>query len=341
MRASTSGGLVASLVAAGLAVDACKSPTQVTLAISSTNECAALRGVRIVVASEPREAEDRAKSDFVTAEAPPCAPGTREIGTLVLTPGDDARAAVVVVAGVSQPASSCRSPDFAGCIVARRALSFVDGTSLSVPIEIDFACADVPCDALTTCKRGACVSSALDCEDDGTCRAAEGEDAPGDGGVDGGSRDDRDGGGTADGGASDAASDAGKDGGRVACACPTTLGVGDSCSGDLIQCCHAPAQGGSGAPSASCAPGGDCTSGAVTGKPGIATCCHGSSDCQGGEVCCATFAAGSEPSGAYGTAECRTSCMGPNEVVLCSATSDCPTSSCQPLAQHVGISRCN
>src|SRR5687767_12852176 len=90
----------AALIATAALVHACKEPTQVTIDIRSTNDCSALRGVHIGVAGAPVEAEGRIGA-FLSAEAPKCDPGVREIGTLVLTPGASSRAAVIVVAGVS------------------------------------------------------------------------------------------------------------------------------------------------------------------------------------------------------------------------------------------------
>ncbi len=153
------GGLfVATLVAA----QACLAPTQLTLVVDTDVPCPELKGVAITVSDRPEGAETKG---FVTAETSDCQAGGR-VGTLVVTPSDSGRAAIVVVAGVTRPARECSSANgYEGCIVARRLVSFVDHTALVVPVRLEVDCLDVPCNAISTCSKGRCVSSETICDD--------------------------------------------------------------------------------------------------------------------------------------------------------------------------------
>ena len=245
----------------------CRDATQVTLDVTLTKSalCTKINGTAITVGVDPASTEDRVAHEYVTATTSSCDPGTREIGTLVLTPSDSGRASVIVVVAYDKvTAASCKPPLFKGCIVARRQFSFTDHRHLQMPISIDPDCRDVPCDAFSTCRSGKCFSSEAACSGDSCAEPGD----PGDGGVavigqvipdagmpvDGGGTDGdgaTDGGGT-DGsidldGGTDGAPDAPADGPPSSTRCnppggPGTLICGNmSCSGPANYCCGATA----------------------------------------------------------------------------------------------------
>jgi hypothetical protein len=154
------------LLAAGavLAPGGCRSPTQITLTITTDAPCAGVKGTALTVGSDPLSTETRVKQSFFEATTKEC-DASGKIGTLVVTPGGEA-AAVVVVLGLDRDPKSCAPPAYEGCIVARRVVGFAEHASLSVPIAMKVDCENVPCDAFTTCNVGRCVPSHVDCADD-------------------------------------------------------------------------------------------------------------------------------------------------------------------------------
>lgn len=165
-------------------VGACREPTQVTLDITYGGPCAELGGVGLIVATDPFVAESRIESNVFTAsvDRESCSPGSpSRIGTLVVTPNDDTgRLSVVVIASFGKSLQRCKAEDgYFGCIVARRTLSFIDHTKLSLDIPLDPSCKNVPCDAVSTCRKGTCVESFVEC-DSSKC-GTPGD--PGDGGL--------------------------------------------------------------------------------------------------------------------------------------------------------------
>jgi len=168
--------------------------------IRTTVPCAQLNGVAINAGSDPAAVEERVKLGFTdaTTDKSQC-DAQGEIGTVYLLPGR-ARASLVVRAGYgTQKATECTADNgYKGCIVARRSISYLDRTTLSITIELDPDCLDVPCGLLSTCSKGQCVSSEAvckgnECNPDPAARVP-GDERPGTdaGGVDGG--------GTSDGG---------------------------------------------------------------------------------------------------------------------------------------------
>lgn len=164
----------------------CQEPTQVTVDVRLVDaRCDEIHGTAITVGVEPMDTEERIKSRFPTGQTSDCDPATRRIGTLVVTPSDEERAAIVVVAayGARHDPTECQPPDYAGCIVARRRFSFSKHRRLTMPITIDPECANVPCDAFSTCRKGRCFDSEIAPCDGADCEGSE----PGslkDGGVD-------------------------------------------------------------------------------------------------------------------------------------------------------------
>lgn len=180
--------LAAPLTLAALALALASSPgcqdaTQVTLEISLSGRasCTETNGTAITVGGAPLSAEQRVTDEYVTATTTACDVGTRQVGTLVLTPGENGRASLVVVVSYDKTASpsSCKPPLFKGCIVARRQVAFTDHRNLHLPVTIDPDCKDVPCDAFSTCRTGKCFSSDTLCDGDSCVEPGD----PGDGGT--------------------------------------------------------------------------------------------------------------------------------------------------------------
>jgi hypothetical protein len=87
----------------------------------------------------------------------------------VVTPNDDTgRASIIVLAGFGKRVEQCKAADgYFGCIVSRRSFLFVDHAALTLDIPLDPDCRNVPCNAVSTCRKGACVDSTVDCSADG------------------------------------------------------------------------------------------------------------------------------------------------------------------------------
>ena len=166
----------------------CQSPTQVTVELRTLGAlpCTSLKGVSIVVAQTPREAEDRMKLGSLSADVPrgECNADGHTIGTLVITPSNDTGAIIVRARISDAPDASCVPPDYKGCIVARRSFSFITHASVTLPITLEASCLDVPCDVESSCRSGVCVSSSASCSDGASSCASIAEPVPDkDGGV--------------------------------------------------------------------------------------------------------------------------------------------------------------
>jgi hypothetical protein len=86
------------------------------------------------------------------------------VGSLVLVPSaaSDEVFAVRIVAGVGRDPADCVPPIYGpGCIVARRTLSFVSDTALTLPVALRGACDGVRCGPRDTCVAGRCRSAAV------------------------------------------------------------------------------------------------------------------------------------------------------------------------------------
>ncbi len=150
----------------------CREPTQITLRITTGEKCSDLTGVQIVVGSNGDVTQTRFAQHFAAAVTHACAPdgGTNVLGTVVVTPGTST-GTVVIAAGVNAPGAPGPDPadcaDLANakrCIVARRSFSFIDHTSLNLPIDLDPLCVGKTCDPASTCFKGACVNDNVACQ---------------------------------------------------------------------------------------------------------------------------------------------------------------------------------
>jgi hypothetical protein len=305
-------GIGGALPTIALVANGCRTATQVKLDIQTNVDCARMRGVDIVVAAQPDEAERRsalltAGTRFPTASTTDCTPDvTSHIGSLVITPSSGGGAVVVIGAFGNTRAEDCKVGSFTeDCIVARRVFSFVDHQEVTLPVMLDATCAGIPCNANSTCVAKKCVSSHVECAS-GTC--AQPGEVSSDGGlveVDGSSP-------VLDGasvppppppppvppgppppgdGGQDATTDGPTEGGTGTCLCIGGL----SCApGDT--CCYDPA-------GTSCKPAGSCAF--------IHGCCRDSRDC-GGDLCCGSTFTGTPTT----EIKCAPACLSGRQVCV-------------------------
>jgi hypothetical protein len=146
----------------------CRTPTSITLSITTDVQCKDLHGVAIV--SGTRDGAESAAPVTTTSQCTDQSDGTSRVGTLVVVPsGDnDAELAVRVVAGIDRPVEECSAASqYSGCIVARRWLRFEPHVELNLPIELHLDCKSVACDATSTCVHSGCKSALV--SDPSTC----------------------------------------------------------------------------------------------------------------------------------------------------------------------------
>ncbi len=141
------------LVLGGAAtLHACRSPTQITVVVTTDAACKDTKGAAIAVG--PLDELERRPSAALTTL---CTSG--RVGTLVVVPGGarDAEIGLKLALGVSREGRSCIDQhDTAGCIIARRALHFIAHEPLTVSVPMRMDCLNVPCGVTETCVNGAC-----------------------------------------------------------------------------------------------------------------------------------------------------------------------------------------
>jgi len=160
------------LTALALASFGCRTPTQVTVEVTTDVPCSDTPGTTIGVA----------RLGALEAAAPlssktTCTNG--RVGALVIVPSGDRKdeIAIRVVTGVKTDPNTCVAPSYKGCVVARRALHFIEHTELVVRVLMRSSCLDVPCREDRTCVKGECVDSKIDphaCEGSGCDESALG-----------------------------------------------------------------------------------------------------------------------------------------------------------------------
>jgi len=320
-------GLGAAIVGAAVA-PGCRTATQVTVELRTvgTLTCAQLKGIGIVVARTPVDAEEKLRLDSLSAQVArgECGADPHLLGTLVITPSEGSWALVVRARVSDALEATCRHPDYKGCIVARRAFSFIDHASVTLPIGLEIECANVPCDVVTSCRSGSCLSSTAVCsESTSTCESdaqpvlgPDGGVVPADGAIP------ADGGGGSDALPPDA-SDAAKDAADATTDAPPDAAPGNLCplssgkggpidcstQASAIYCCRGPSEYG-------------------CGMPGVTPICQAANDkyfctgragCPALSFCCGTLK--SVPP--YGSA-CSPSCTTDGDHILCNGPGDCP-----------------
>ena len=147
-------------------LSSCRSPTSVTLVLSSDVACADAPSTSVAVS---RADAETLSPSLVTQVCQP--DGT--IGTVVVVPAADRDENLRVRVVTSISGATCEAPGYGqGCIVSRRQLRFLAHEELRVPIAQQVDCAGVACEATTTCRKGTCVEAQVDQD---RCEANPGE----------------------------------------------------------------------------------------------------------------------------------------------------------------------
>jgi hypothetical protein len=168
--------LAASAGAIALAPAACRSPTEITVVVTTDFDCADLKDVTITVGA----LGDGLETAPPTSTSSYCSDSSA--GSVVVVPhgSSTAELAIKVVAGFGikqaedcAPAAGSSPPDYGpGCIVARRALDFTPHTPLTVPVVMRASCAGIACGETQTCDQGVCVDAGASCSGQ-TCTTSE------------------------------------------------------------------------------------------------------------------------------------------------------------------------
>ncbi len=159
--------LFALQVAVGGALGGCRSPTQISIAVSTNVPCASWQGAAVAVGELGPALESAPAATTSTY-----CDATGHVGTVVAVPSgrDNANVAFRVVGAVSQTLDSCTADAGAGCIVARRALNFIPHEALVVSVPLLSSCEGVVCDPSSTCVAGTCRPATI--VDPGACAEA-------------------------------------------------------------------------------------------------------------------------------------------------------------------------
>jgi hypothetical protein len=152
-------------VSFGLAVVlcACRQPTEIEFDVTTDVPCSHVTSTAIAVAG----LDDIEKIPFATTSK--LCDGS-SLGSLVVVPGNSSNVVVRIVTGLdgSSPDDCVANAYSGGCIVSRRALSFVSNQKLTVPVTMEQSCRDVPCGSGMTCVHGQCEPIAATCTS-GSC----------------------------------------------------------------------------------------------------------------------------------------------------------------------------
>jgi formylglycine-generating enzyme required for sulfatase activity len=158
--------------AIGMLAGGCRTPTQVTVEISTDLPCGEVPDTTVQVGRIGSDLESRPVS--VASRA--CGAGGR-IGSFVVVPSgepSDEFGIKVILGHGGRTALGCRTGETTSnaqpnCIFARRGLHYLPNTELVLPIVLRADCDGIVCpDPTTTCVHGGCVRAVID--DPGICR---------------------------------------------------------------------------------------------------------------------------------------------------------------------------
>jgi hypothetical protein len=139
-----------------LGAAACRSPTEVTLVLTTDAFDAGVGATSITVVSSSAGLDAG-----LAALTTNCSPDG-SIGSLVVVPGSAGATAFVVkvVTDLNHPSTLPADCDLdaSHCIIATREMSFINHTPLLLPIQMDRSCEGVACDGGLTCVQRQCVS---------------------------------------------------------------------------------------------------------------------------------------------------------------------------------------
>jgi len=170
-------------VAPTLSAISCREPTQLKLEITSPMSCDELDTAAIDVGGDAKTLEDRALDAPSAVAGCIRTNGRAEFGHIFLVPGRSSGAVIVRAATRgTRPEQCTKENGYRGCIVARRRFSYVDHATLTMTVQLDRSCIDVPCNEESTCDKGRCIAAQVLCQGS-SC------DTDPDAGVDAGPRD--------------------------------------------------------------------------------------------------------------------------------------------------------
>lgn len=160
----TKHGLVA--LGIGVAGMSCLAPTEITVVLHTDVPCSIAKANTVGVAVTKPGGDESAGFGAVGSQCD----DSGGLGTVVVLPHSiDDSVGIRVVLGVNKPTSQCTAPQYDGCIVARRSISFIPHTPLTLPIDLDQACVGTPCDPHSTCvSPQTCADAGTTCTN-GTC----------------------------------------------------------------------------------------------------------------------------------------------------------------------------
>ncbi len=163
----------------------CRSPTQITVQVSTNVPCSAWQGAAISVGELGPTLETKPAATTSTY----CG-ANGYLGSVVAVPSgaENASVAFRIVGAVGETLEECtENPANGGCIVARRALNFIPNDTLTLSVPLLSSCEGIVCDPESTCVQGTCRPATI--ADPSACAASacgEGALSPPDGGADGG-----------------------------------------------------------------------------------------------------------------------------------------------------------
>jgi hypothetical protein len=145
-------------------VASCRDPTEVTLVLTTDVPCGMLNETAIIL-GHGSDVETK-QPVTVTSLCDASGTGDHAIGTFVVLPnstGSGEAFAVRIVAAVQKKTNQdcVKSDGYAGCIIARRELTFVPHTPLTLPIALRLDCEGVGCASGETCVQGTCKSDVV------------------------------------------------------------------------------------------------------------------------------------------------------------------------------------
>jgi alpha-tubulin suppressor-like RCC1 family protein len=142
----------------------CANPTSVHVKVFTDVACDSKAQASLVTAATANDLASALSSSTSTA----CAAsddGTNALGDVMLLPGRDKNGSYafeLMIRPDGMPAEGCNDPKNAGaCIVARRAVNFVQYKQLEMRVDLRTSCLGVVCSPDQTCVRGQCVNASV------------------------------------------------------------------------------------------------------------------------------------------------------------------------------------
>src|SRR5262249_16658413 len=173
---STVGGKTIAWMILSLACSGGLDPTEIRIEVDAST-CDGLHSTALSFGVLGGDLESRpvgSRSDY-------CGGGSNHIGSFVVVPTDssDVDVAFKVVTGVDVDPDACTAPKYEGCIVARRSISYLSHTPLTVDVTMSKLCKNQPCGPKQTCVDAQCFSAAVTdpaaCEGDSGCSLQGGD----------------------------------------------------------------------------------------------------------------------------------------------------------------------